>query len=56
MPATTSTAVNHRTRRGIITAKPLITHRLPLAQVARGFGLVLEGRESLKVIIRPQEG
>jgi threonine dehydrogenase-like Zn-dependent dehydrogenase len=34
----------------------LITHRLPLGEIQKGFGLVMEGRESIKVIIRPQEG
>jgi L-iditol 2-dehydrogenase len=38
---------------GTITVAEMITHRLPLAEIARGFQLVLEGRESLKVIIRP---
>lgn len=32
----------------------MITHRLPLADTARGFGLVLEAGESLKVIVEPQ--
>jgi L-iditol 2-dehydrogenase len=31
----------------------MITHRLPLKDVARGFQLVLDGRESIKVIIKP---
>jgi L-iditol 2-dehydrogenase len=34
----------------------LITHRLPLNEIQKGFRLVIEGRESIKVIIRPQEG
>ncbi len=38
-----------------VAVEDLITHRLPLAQIARGFQLVLDGRESIKVIIRPQE-
>lgn len=33
----------------------LITHRLPLAETARGFALVADGRDCLKVVIRPQE-
>ncbi len=41
---------------GSITVEDMITHRLPLKDIARGFELVLEGRESLKIIIRPQEG
>lgn len=31
----------------------MITHRLPLKDVTRGFQLVLDGTESIKVIIRP---
>jgi L-iditol 2-dehydrogenase len=31
----------------------LITHRLPLEEVARGFRLVMDGKEAVKVIIRP---
>jgi len=38
-----------------IEVEDLITHRLPLAEIARGFQLVLDARESVKVIIRPQE-
>jgi L-iditol 2-dehydrogenase len=41
---------------GTIAVEDMITHRLPLKDIARGFELVLEGRESLKVIIRPHEG
>jgi L-iditol 2-dehydrogenase len=33
----------------------MITHRLPLAQTGEGFQLVAEARDSLKVIIKPQE-
>ncbi len=33
----------------------MITHRLPLAEAAKGFALVAQGGESIKVIIRPQE-
>jgi L-iditol 2-dehydrogenase len=40
-----------RSRRVPVTE--MITHRLPLAQAAEGFRLVAEGRESLKVILRP---
>jgi L-iditol 2-dehydrogenase len=32
----------------------MITHHLPLEEIAEGFRLVLRGRESLKVIIQPQ--
>ena len=31
----------------------LITHRLPLKDITRGFELVLDGKESIKVIIKP---
>lgn len=33
----------------------LITHRLPLTEIVKGFQLVADGRESIKVIIKPQE-
>jgi L-iditol 2-dehydrogenase len=33
----------------------MITHRLPLAETHRGFALVADGRDCLKVIVRPQE-
>jgi L-iditol 2-dehydrogenase len=33
----------------------MITHHLPLAETPRGFALVADGRECIKVIIRPQE-
>jgi L-iditol 2-dehydrogenase len=38
-----------------IEVEDMITHRLPLAEIVRGFELVQDGRESIKVIIRPQE-
>lgn len=31
----------------------MITHRLPLKDITRGFQLVLDGKESIKVIIKP---
>ncbi|MFZ2052705.1 MAG: alcohol dehydrogenase catalytic domain-containing protein [Candidatus Aminicenantales bacterium] len=34
----------------------LITHRLPLQDVSRGFRMVIEGQEALKVIIKPHQG
>jgi L-iditol 2-dehydrogenase len=40
---------------GYIPVEQMITHRLPLAETEKGFGLVAEGRESLKVVIHPQE-
>jgi L-iditol 2-dehydrogenase len=39
--------------RQTITVDDMITHRLPLAELARGFQLVMDGTESLKVIIKP---
>ncbi len=38
---------------GRVTVADLITHRLPLAEAARGFALVAEGRESIKVVLAP---
>jgi len=38
---------------GTITVDDMITHRLPLNDTARGFRLVMEGKESIKVIINP---
>ena len=37
-----------------INVYDMITHRFSLADTARGFGLVAEARESIKVIIEPQ--
>jgi L-iditol 2-dehydrogenase len=37
----------------MITVDDMITHRLPLTEVADGFNLVMNGTESLKVIIKP---
>ena len=42
-------------RAGRVAVEDMITHRLPLAETARGFRLVAEGKKSIKVIIRPQE-
>ena len=39
-----------------ITIEDMITHRLPLEETARGFKLVLDGKESIKVIINPNCG
>jgi len=36
-----------------IEVDSLITHRLPLAEIAKGFQLVLECSEAVKVIIMP---
>jgi len=38
---------------GSIGVDDMITHRLPLKDIAQGFQLVMEGRESIKVIIKP---
>lgn len=38
---------------GTIIIDDLITHRLPLSDTARGFHLVMDGQESIKVIIKP---
>jgi L-iditol 2-dehydrogenase len=38
-----------------VTVDNLITHRLPLTVIAKGFQLVTDGRESIKVIIKPNE-
>jgi L-iditol 2-dehydrogenase len=40
---------------GLIAVDDLITHRLALTDIAYGFQLVAEGRESIKVIIKPNE-
>jgi L-iditol 2-dehydrogenase len=38
-----------------ITVDDLVTHRLPLTDIVKGFQLVTDGRESIKVIIKPNE-
>ena len=38
-----------------IGVEDLITHRLPLTDIVKGFQLVTDGRESIKVIIKPNE-
>ena len=40
---------------GNIIVDDLITHRLPLTEVAKGFHLVAGGQEAIKVIIKPHE-
>jgi len=42
-----------RSRR--VNVKDMITHRLPLAETGRGFQLVAEAKDSIKVIIEPQK-
>lgn len=41
---------------GDIKVDDLITHRLPLKDTAKGFKMLMEGTDSLKIIIKPQEG
>jgi L-iditol 2-dehydrogenase len=38
-----------------IKVDDMITHRLPLKDIAQGFRLVIDGRESMKVIIKPHQ-
>lgn len=38
---------------GTITVDDLVTHRLPLGDIVEGFKLVSDGRDSIKVIIKP---
>lgn len=38
---------------GIINVRKMITHRIPLSDIQRGFRLVSEAKESLKVVILP---
>lgn len=40
---------------GVIYLDDMITHRLPLNDIVRGFQLVMDGKESIKVIIKPNE-
>jgi len=40
---------------GRVAVADLITHRLPLSETGRGFQLVAEAKDSLKVIIEPQK-
>jgi L-iditol 2-dehydrogenase len=40
---------------GNIIVDDLVTHRLPLADIAHGFQLVSDGQESIKVIIQPHQ-
>lgn len=39
-----------------IVVDDLITHRLPLTEIVKGFQMVANGRESVKVIIKPNDG
>jgi L-iditol 2-dehydrogenase len=40
---------------GNIIVDHLITHRLPLSETAKGFQMLLDGDEAVKIIIKPQE-
>jgi len=40
---------------GSIIVDDLVTHRLPLTDIAKGFQLVMDGSESIKVIIKPNQ-
>lgn len=51
-PAEYSLAL-HLIATGRVYVKDLITHLLPLEEIQKGFKLVEEGKESVKVIIRP---
>jgi L-iditol 2-dehydrogenase len=44
-----------RIESGEIGVDDMITHKLPLKDTAKGFQLVMDGNESLKVIIKPNE-
>lgn len=39
---------------GRVDLVPLVTHRLPLREIGRGFELMLQARDSLKVIVDPR--
>jgi L-iditol 2-dehydrogenase len=41
---------------GKISVSDSITHRLPLSETAEGFRLMLEGSESMKIIVKPHMG
>lgn len=40
-------------REGLIDVRKMITHRVPLSDIQKGFNLVSEAKESLKVVILP---
>jgi L-iditol 2-dehydrogenase len=42
-------------RSGRVRVGDMITHVLPLAETPRGFALVAQGRDSVKVVIQPQK-
>lgn len=45
----------HLITTGAIKVDDLVTHKLPLSKISKGFQLVLNGQTSLKVIIQPNE-
>jgi L-iditol 2-dehydrogenase len=45
----------HLIAKRTIRVDDMITHRLPLNDIARGFQLVIDGDDSLKVIIKPHQ-
>ncbi|RJP68736.1 MAG: alcohol dehydrogenase [Candidatus Abyssobacteria bacterium SURF_17] len=53
-PADHMTAVE-LLRSGTLNVRDMITHRLPLAETGKGFKLVADAKESMKVIIEPQK-
>ena len=48
-------AISRGNKVGKIKVKEMISHRLPLAEIQKGFKLVVEAKESVKVIIEPQK-
>lgn len=42
-------------RAGRVDAAGMISHRLPLAETGKGFQLVMDARDSMKIIIEPQK-
>ena len=51
-PADIAEAIN-LIETGSIIVDDMVTHRLPLKDIAKGFQLVIDGSESIKVIIKP---
>jgi len=37
-----------------VNVKDMVTHRLPLAETGRAFQIVVEAKDSIKVIVEPQ--
>jgi len=48
-------AAIHLITTGAIKVDDLVTHKLPLSKISKGFQLVLNGQTSLKVIIQPND-